>query len=351
MAGILGARKKLGWFDDPEQYRTPGIGDDIIRLQRGELLPQSPGGTPPMTGIINAGGQGGAPSFRPQLPDFSQENMRNQLPDSSNQPRPAGGDLSPELAALVGKAPEQSRSFWEGGRKLTLRDGLAGLLAVFGDAASRQNGRGSQFSAVENLSKRRADGLKTYQETLGDYQMRQRIAGLPNMTSRELAAFLADPKAWGSNMARAATSRYDAATLNPGDQRVFGDPQAGGGVYQAPTRGQQYAQSLGFLAGSTEANNAIRDQELGAYGPTAFGQKSTLADAEQERKLAIEAIRQKGRMQVRGAPTYRDQNPPPPRPRAPGRSAPKVPTATDGNGRTVYFRGGRWVDGAGRAVQ
>jgi hypothetical protein len=151
-------------------------------------------------------------------------------------------------------------------------------------------------------------------------------------------------------MADAAVSRYQAATLNPGDQRFLGE---GNGAYQAPTRGQLFARSLGLAEGSDDYNTAIRDQEMGTQGPTAVGNRVNFEGIRQRNRAAMEGMRQAGRQTLRGMPTYRDTNSPPPRPRAPAAASrtAKVPTATGANGEKIYYRGGRWVDRNGRPVQ
>lgn len=279
-----------------------------------------------------------------------------QLPDSTNQPR----QIDPDVMKMIGNEPAGAKSFWQGGKKFGVTDGIAGILAVLGDGLSRNRGYGDG-SAVQNLVGGRTDGLKALKEAQAAYRRNQQVAGLPGMNAREFAAFQADPKAWGSNMSRASTSRYDAATLNPGDQRFLGD---GGGVYQAPTRGQQYAGSLGYEPGTDPYNNALRDQELGANGPTAFGNQQSLQAAREAQARFMEQMRQQGRMgmeglrqtnrsNLRGAPTYRDLNPA--APRSGTRSAPRRqanrPTATGADGRTIYYDGKAWVDAQGRPVQ
>jgi hypothetical protein len=296
---------------------------------------------------------GTAPSiFRPSLPDFSQDQERVQLPDSSNQPRPQPGQIDPAVAAMVGQEPHRNR--------FGARDALAGVLAAVGDAFARQGG-GEAF-AVDSLGKQWAKRGDAYDKALAGYRDRQQMAALPGMTAREMAAYIADPKAWGSNMASAATSKYSAATLNPGDTRFLGE---GSGSVTAPTRGQLYAQSIGAMPGSEAWNAAIQDQELGANGPTAFGNQQSLLSARnaqqarmeqmrQQGRLGIEGVRQGNRQAIRGAPTYRDLHPAPPRPpalRGAPRTGAKVPTATGQNGETIYYRGGKWVDQQGRAVQ
>lgn len=290
----------------------------------------------------------GARSMLPAVQEQPHWNL--DLPDFASAPRPANPaqpqqrSLDPEVMKLIGQAPVRKNN--------TGRDIIAGILATIADVAAARGGR--QGTAVDGLVKTWGDRRDTYKTQQQQYDERMRIAGLPGMGVREMAAYMADPKAWGSNMSRAATSPYDAATLNPGDTRFLG---VGNGSVQAPTRGQQYAQSLGLEEGSDPYNNAIRDQELGANGPTGFGNSQALENLRtgnrrgleaqrQANRVGLEGVRQNNRMGVRGAPTYRDLNPPPPRVSGPGRAAPRrsaMPTATGPNGEKVQWNGRAWV--------
>jgi hypothetical protein len=263
------------------------------------------------------------------------------------------------LATLVGAPPKRHR----GG----LGDILATVLSVAADATDPDK-RGIY---TRNLAEQWGARRDAFNNGMSAFRNRQQMANLPGMTQRELASYIVDPKAWAGHMADAAVSRYQAATLNPGDQRFLGE---GNGVYQAPTRGQQYAASLGVEPGSEEYATALRDQELGAQGPTAF-QNNTALEAIRERarialeqqrqqgrtnlegvrqgnRVGLEGVRQGNRVNLRGVPTAGRLGPPPPRigRGIPG-NAPTVPTASDGKGNTIYMRGGRWVDAQGRPVQ
>jgi hypothetical protein len=172
-------------------------------------------------------------------------------------------------------------------------DVLATILAVAADATDPE-GRNIATSRLANSWAQRGNA---YDQAMQTYQDRQRMANLPGMTPREMAAYVADPKAWGSHMSDAATSRYQAATLNPGDQRFLGE---GNGVYQAPTRGQLYAQSLGLPEGSDEWTAAIKDQELASQGPTAFANDVELEGVRQQGRVGLEGVRQRNRMGLEG---------------------------------------------------
>jgi hypothetical protein len=260
-----------------------------------------------------------------------------QLPDLrvAEQPQPQRS-IDPDVLAMIGSAPQRKGN--------TGRDILAGALAAFGDTFSQRGG--GNGGAVEMLANTWGGRRTKYDSDLQAFQTRDRIGHLPGMNAREMAAFMADPKAWASSMASNATSRFGAATLNPGDTRFLGE---GNGSVQAPTRGQQYAGALGLRPGSDPYNTALRDQELGANGPTAFGNTQALEGLRQLNRLRLDRQRQDGRASIRGAPTYRDLNPPTARASAarqpsaaPHRSS--RPTATGPNGERVEWDGKQWVE-------
>lgn len=330
----------------PGGYGTSGIGDGHYEgmrdIQSGPM--DSPYSAMPMDrddpgqmGVVGAQprsappgipamGTGAGSVFRPALPDFSPEESKLQLPDMTNAPRvpqQQAGQMDPRLAAIVGQAPVK--------RNNTGRDILAGVLATIGDtlsgASNTGHGRGG-YSAVDRLTKQWVDRRDTYKDDVQNYETRKRMAEMPGMTERELQAFALDPKAWAGSMAKDATSKFGAATMNPGDVRNYG---YGAGTYQAPTRGEQYAQSIGGMPGSEAWNNAIRDQELGSNGPTAFGNTSSIDAAKAAQSQALERLRQTGRMTLQGArvagqqsvkrtPSYGNLNPPMRAPRV-GRGA------------------------------
>lgn len=320
--GLMGSASHLTASDDP-------MGDSAVPADKYDpaggvsVTDSQPRSAPP--GVPAMGSGGNQPSiFRPALPDFGPGSIRSNVP--ANAPRlpqqdiAGTGNMDPQLAAIVGNAPTKPK------RNL-LRDLAAGGLAVLGDALSESNnpyGRRGGYSAVDALTKQWASRRETYKDEVKNYELRKRLAGMPGMTARELQAFAIDPKAWAGSMAKDATSRFGAATLNPGDQRYLGD---GNGAYQAPTRGELYARSIGAMPGSEAWNEAIQDQELGSNGPTAFGNTQAIDRARAAQAQALERLRQSGRMTlqgartagqqtVRGTPTYRDLNPPPPRSRS-----------------------------------
>lgn len=295
-----GGTKRGGMFGGNAPIRTPGIGD----------------------------GMNDSDPFRAAFGDMLTQNADSGIA----RPDP--------LARLIGQAPKRNT----GG----VGDVLSTILAVAADATDPE-GR-NRFTS--NLASQWAKRGEDYDQKLAAYQNRETVANLPGMNEREMVAYMTDPKAWGSNMSRAATSRYDAATLNPGDERFLGE---GNGVYQAPTRGQQYARSLDLQPGTPEYETAIRDQELGAQGPTGFQNNMQLEGVRQSGRVGLENLRQKGRMgmegvrqgnrtALRGVPTYGQLHPPPPRLGGRRVSAGGAVTATNPQtGEKMIFENGKWV--------
>jgi hypothetical protein len=252
--------------------------------------------------------------------------------------------VQPAPAALLDGAPEGPKGFWQGGDKFRARDGIAGLLAAIGDGLSRNSG-GEGF-AVKGLIGQRTKGSEALEAAQKEYKRKQQVAGLPGMTARELLAFDADPKAWGGHMADAYSTHHAAANVNPGEQRLFGNPNAVGKVYQAPTAAEQYAGSLGKAPRSPDYNTAMQDYVLRANGPTAYGFDTALDNHRTANDMGVEGLRQRNRMGLRSAPTYRDANPPPPRINGPRANPPRrktTPTATGPNGEKVMWNGKSWV--------
>lgn len=256
---------------------------------------------------------------------------------------PGNAPTQPQtLGDVIGQAPQAPKGFWQGGGKFTGRDALAGLLAAVGDAfASNNGGRGT---AVETLGNYRKKGVDAFEEAVKAHRRNQQIAQLPGMTQREFLAYSADPKGWGGHMADALSTHHAAANVNPGDQRLFGNPDQGGSIYQAPTAAEQYAGALGETTGTPGYRTALQDYTLRGSGPTAYGFDVSLDDHRTANDMGLEGLRQQNRTALRGMPTYRDMNPLPPR--VGGSPSPRrkaAPTATGPNGEKVQWNGSGWV--------
>jgi len=229
--------------------------------------------------------------------------------------------INPRLLEMLGAAPKKNDKW---------RAPVAMVLAGVGSALSGDD------DGLRFVQKQIADSRNAYNKQLQDYQARKQIASLPGMTERELAAYMANPDQWGSQMSNALASHQAAANVGQSETRVYGNPNQGGSTYQPPrliengvdtirydpqtgqtapayqgmTQGEQYARSLGKQPGGPGWTSAVQDQQLGANGPSAM-------DARQ----ALEGIRQGNRVQLRGMPPARA---PSAAPRAPSPSPSRV---------------------------
>jgi len=124
-------------------------------------------GVPAMPGVISGYGGG----------TFDMDGMPVTMPDMQNVPTTAGGRFGNPMPAQM-QEPARPKSFWQGGDKFTVRDGIAGALAAIGDGLSGWAGGG--VGAVGGLlqgrmepqrlaeeQRRRAAELADYRTKLG----------------------------------------------------------------------------------------------------------------------------------------------------------------------------------------
>jgi len=240
--------------------------------------------------------------------------------------------INPRLLEMLGAAPKKNDKW---------RAPVAMVLAGVGSALSGDD------DGLRFVQKQIADSRNAYNKQLQDYQARKQIASLPGMTERELAAYMANPDQWGSQMSNALASHQAAANVGQSETRVYGNPNQGGSTYQPPrliengvdtirydprtgstapvyqgmTQGEQYARSLGKQPGSKDWTGAVQDQQLGANGPTAM-------DARQ----GLEGIRQGNRLQLRNVPQARA-------PSAPSRTPSPSPSSVIGGVLQKFTQG------------
>ncbi|AHE52822.1 hypothetical protein [Sphingomonas sanxanigenens] len=160
--------------------------------------------------------------------------------------------------------------------------------------------------------------------------------------SRERADRLADrddERNWKANEKRYFQSGEDYWQFDP----ITGTSSR---VADAPSAGEEYASAMGFDPDTDDYRDAIRDYILRGSGPTATGNDLLIEEARQGNREALEALRQRNRLQTRGTPTWRQQNPEPRSPRATrnaGGSGSGRRTATGPGGKKVEWDGSRWV--------
>jgi hypothetical protein len=184
----------------------------------------------------------------------------------------------------------------------------------------------------------------------------------------QIMVALSDPGSLGRNF----NERLGTRVVAPGSSIVTGGPAGQQAAYSQPNAWEAYAKAQGLRPGTADYNTALQDYILRSNGPTAFGYDTELDDhrtandrrieadrqagrvglerLRQQGRIGLEDARQGNRVTTRQTPSYRDLHPRPagtPR----GASAPRVPTATDDRGNTIYYRNGQWVDAQGRGVR
>jgi hypothetical protein len=232
--------------------------------------------------------------------------------------------------ALVAQAPKLARSWSEGG-KFKAKDAAALALAAVGDALARNEG--GQGNALSNIMSARDQAIK--RNRVGDAMRKM------GYSDDQVELAMTNPEAFGTNF----NQQFGTRVVAPGSSVVGGTASGQRSAYSQPTSQEAYALSLGLKPGTTEYNTAMQDYILRGNGPTAYGFDTGLDDHRTSNDGKLEDQRQRNRLRLRGAPTYRDLNPPPPRQAAPA-SAPRRaarPTATGPNGKKVEWDGKAWV--------
>ena len=149
---------------------------------------------------------------------------------------------------------------------------------------------------------------------------------------------------WKASQPEYFNSGRDRVKLNP----MTGESQV---VYDGPEDFDEYATALGMEPGSDDYESAVLDYVLRGRGPTALGYDKALDDHRTANDKGYDDYQTRNRLKVRGSPSYRDNNPLPPRSgRKP--AAPAVKATNPKTGETVTLNSrGQWVDKNGRPVQ
>lgn len=111
----------------------------------------------------------------------------------------AMGTTMPMPPQMPDEMPQRAPGFWQGGDKFRARDGIAGLLAVVGDALSRRGGgeggavdmlAGTRMSAMEQAQLAQAAQAKRIQE-LQDYEAKKQVDQryLPPVNQQRVAEY------------------------------------------------------------------------------------------------------------------------------------------------------------------
>tara|TARA_R110002124_G_scaffold287185_2_gene471072 strand:+ start:449 stop:1294 length:846 start_codon:yes stop_codon:yes gene_type:complete len=125
-----------------------------------------------------------------------------------------------------------------------------------------------------------------------------------------------------------------------GKDRVQYDPASGESnvLYDGPEQFEVYAQALGLEPGTADYTTALQDYVLKSSGPTAY-----------DYDVELDGVRTANDIRRKGAPTYRQNNPSPPRlrgaakPKRSARPSAGRPSAVNGAGKKVEWNGNAWV--------
>lgn len=142
---------------------------------------------------------------------------------------------------------------------------------------------------------------------------------------------------WKASQPDYFTSGRDRVRLNP----LTGESQV---VYDGPEDFDEYATAFGLQPGTDEYESAVMDYILRGHGPTALGYDKALDDHRTANDKGYDDYRTRNRLKVRGSPSYRDNNPLPPRSAPRKSSAPPIIAVNPKTGekRTLDSRG-NWV--------
>lgn len=270
--------------------RRPQVSGQVFNsLLSGDGFP----GTPPIRAMetpVPMEGAGETPTFQPPRP-------------ASNRP-----DYAAMMMDAIGPEPKMS--------------GLQKAAAIIGPALMAATGNAAGASQAQAMI---ADRQNSYAD-------RRRQA-------------LMEAVKWGreDDLAREKASQPQFFSGN--EDRIRYDPTTGTStrVYNAPQDFEDYAATGGLEPGTPEYFSAVQDYVLRGSGPTAFNYDRQLEQLRQAGRISLEGTRHQNRLDVRGAPTYRDLHP---KPKAAGGSpkGPKArPTATGPNGQKIEWDGNAWV--------
>lgn len=347
--GILGGQRQraLAQFNSPRNIGADGLTFAEALRPGAAHAGSMPSGYPmtpdavlagglPMPGIIGGYGGGTFNIDGQQVP----APQRGTMPQSPNALRPgtlstyqppsidgsamAFDGIVPANPADRPEASSVSRDNLFAPRPFTKTERIVGII---GDALAGFAGQPPQFAPM--MQQRQRD------------EQQFRYAGQQRQQQRD---WQAEDRNWKANQPDYFTSGRDRVKLNP----LTGETQV---VYDGPEDFDDYATALGMEPGSDEYESAVLDYVLRGHGPTALGYDKQLDDYRTANDKGYDDYQTRNRLKVRGSPSYRDNNPLPPRSgRKP--AAPAVKATNPKTGETVILNSrGQWVDKNGRPVK
>lgn len=301
LASILGLPDDPGQLPSREPWSVnPPLGKPSMPAGRGGALHS-----------IFGGDGFGAPMARIVLPDGSVRGERlpvNMNSRGEKMPLAASGS---DAANGIVATPEQQAESERAAARLGQSPDYAAILR---DAL----GERPKMNTLQTIASIAAPVLMSLS---GDQAAAIQLASQVGARGREWdeRARAADMEAvrWKREDDLKAQERNAPKFLSGGSDQVRYDPATGEStvVYDAPEDWQTYASGLGYEPGSEEYGTAAQDYVLRGSGPSAFEYDKGLAIIRAAKAESLEAARQRNRERLRGMPTYRDQNPPPARPR------------------------------------
>lgn len=179
----------------------------------------------------------------------------------------------------------------------------------------------------------------------GANQAQAMIADRQNSFADRRRQALMEAVKWGREDDLAREKANQPQFFSGNEDRIRYDPATGTStrVYNAPQDFEDYAAAGGLEPGSPEYFSAVQDYVLRGNGPTAFNYDRQLEQVRQAGRISLEGTRHQNRLNVRGAPTYRDLHPQPKAATGSTKSGKARPTATGPNGQKIEWDGNAWV--------
>lgn len=239
--------------------RRPLFDESVPRLPNASAGQSAPGGG--MPGVVSGYGGG----------TFDIGGMQ-VTPNDPNEIRytPAAQRAMDNAPRTQDDKPQISPSYWEGGDKFTLRDGLAAGLSALGDGFSDwANGGGRGGSALQTLVGRRLSALDQAKQARAQAEA---AAEAERVHQQRRGEQFDDKVRW---------AEYERANPEPADF-------------------EEYAKAFGLEEGTDEYFKAVEDYVLRSSGPTAHRRDLELDDYRTANDERMENLRFGNRQKMEG---------------------------------------------------